>query len=112
MLVIEDGPSNSKLLRRELIMGMKIKTYFHSAAEINRAQILVQKSARYTHNSHNPIKKMWNVYLWRKDILQFLFQYSSWDSAATLLATDWSAEDPGKIFGGGKRNLSSPERPD
>jgi hypothetical protein len=34
MLVTEDGPMNTKSLRRELIMDKKIKTYFHSATEI------------------------------------------------------------------------------
>ena len=43
MLEIEDGPLNTKLLRRELIMDKEIKTYFHSAAEINRAETLPQK---------------------------------------------------------------------
>jgi len=57
MLVIEDGPLDTKLLRRELIMGKKIKTYFHSAAEINTAPTLVQKSARCIHSFHNPQKK-------------------------------------------------------
>ena len=45
---------------------------------------------------------MWNVYLWRKDILQVLFQCGSGDSAATVLIVDWSTEDPSKIFGGVK----------
>lgn len=60
MLVIEDGPLNTKLLRWELIKDKEIKIYFHSAAEITRAQILrlVQKSARYIHSFHNPTKKM------------------------------------------------------
>jgi len=62
-------------------MDKEIETYFHSAAEINRArsQVLrvVQKSARYIHSFHNPTKEMWNVNLWRKDILQVLFQCSS-----------------------------------
>jgi hypothetical protein len=42
---------------------------------------------------------MWNVILWKKDIVQVLFQSSSGDSAATLVIMDWSAEDPGKNFG-------------
>lgn len=42
---------------------------------------------------------MWNVNLWRKDILQVLFQYSIGDSMASVVTMDWSAEDPGKIFG-------------
>ena len=109
MLVIEDGPLDTKLLRRELIMGKKIKTYFHSAAEINTAPTLVQKSARCIHSFHNPTKKTWNVNLWGKDILQVLFQCSSGDSEVTIVTMHWSAEDPGKIFGGGKRYLSSPK---
>jgi hypothetical protein len=95
MLVIEDGPLNIKLLGRELNMYKKIKTYFHSAAEINRDQIIVQNSARYIHSFHNPTKKMWNVNLWKKDVLQVLFQCSSEGSAANLVTMAWSAEDPG-----------------
>jgi len=54
---------------------------------------------------------MWNVNLWRKDILQVLFQCSSGDGAATEVTMHWSAEDPGKIFGVGIRYLS-PRLPD
>lgn len=47
MLVIEDGPLSTKLLCRALIMDKELKTLFNSAAEIHRAQIIVQKLARY-----------------------------------------------------------------
>jgi hypothetical protein len=56
MLVIEDRPLNDKLLRRELIIDTNISNLFHSAADSNTAQMLVQNSA-HTHSFHNPTKR-------------------------------------------------------
>jgi hypothetical protein len=99
LLVIEDGPLNNKLLCRELIMDKDIIKLLNSAAKIHRAQMLVQKLARYIHSLHNLTTNMWNVNLWRKDILPVLFQYNIGGSVTSVVTMDLSAEDPGKIFG-------------
>jgi hypothetical protein len=61
--------------------------------------MLVQKLARYIHSLHNSTTNMWNVNLWKKDILQVLFQYSAGGSVTSVVTMDLSAEDRGKIFG-------------